>query len=123
MKKYKALPFFTTWVNTIRGQIVFTKRQRFVVVTGILTIGLLLTQLVSQEFRYPLVIVLSVAAYILSAFALREDIHGVEWLTLLTLPTFFTAAVALFYFLLPERWLTRLPVALLYGVGMYALLL
>ncbi len=82
-----------------------------------------MTQLVSQDFRYPLVLVLSLAAYALSAFALREDLHHIEWMTLLTLPTFFTAAVALFYFLLPVRWLTRLPVALLYGVGMYALLL
>ena len=29
----------------------------------------------------------------------------------------------MFYFLLPVRWLTRLPVAVLYGIGMYALLL
>ena len=101
----------------------FTKRQKFVVVTGVLTIGLLLTQMVSQELRYPLVLLLSLTAYVLSAYALREDLHGIEWLTLLTLPTFFTAAIALFYFLLPVRWLTRLPVALLYGVGMYALLL
>ena len=35
----------------------------------------------------------------------------------------FTAAIALFYFLLPVRWLTRVPVAVLYAVGMYALLL
>lgn len=100
-----------------------SKRQQFVGVTLVLTTGLLLTQLVSGDLRYPLVILLSLVAYGLSAFAIREDLHGAEWLTLLTLPTLFTAAVALFYFLLPVRWLTRLPVALLYGVGIYALLL
>ena len=41
----------------------------------------------------------------------------------LTLPTLFTAAVGLFYFLLPVRWLTRLPVVILYSIGIYALLL
>ena len=92
-------------------------------VTIFLTALLLLTQLVSLELRYPLVVILSVVAYFLSAFALREDLHGVEWVTLLVLPTLFTTAVSMFYFLLPVRWLTRLPVALLYGVGMYALLL
>lgn len=100
-----------------------TKRQQFVGVTIVLTALLLLTQLVSPETRYPLVIMLSIVAYGLSAFALREDLHGIEWVTLLILPTLFTTAVSMFYFLLPVRWLTRLPVAMLYGVGMYALLL
>jgi len=66
---------------------------------------------------------MAVVAYLLCAFALRDDLNGVEWLTLLILPTLFTAAVALFYFLLPVRWLTRVPVVALYSVGMYALLL
>ena len=101
----------------------FTKRQQFVGVTVLLTALLLLTQLVSQETRYPLVIMLSIVAYGLSAFALREDLRGIEWMTLLILPTLFTTAVSMFYFLLPVRWLTRLPIAVLYGVGMYALLL
>lgn len=100
-----------------------TKRQEFVIITGVLTIFMMLTQLVSTELRYPMVAVLSVLTYSLCAFALREDLRGAEWVTLLTLPTLFTAAVGVFYFLLPERWLTRLPIAALYAVGMYALLL
>lgn len=100
-----------------------SRRQQFVIVTVLLTGFLLLTQIVSLEFRYPLVILLSIVAYGLSAFALREDLKGIEWVTLLILPTLFTTAVSMFYFLLPVRWLTRLPVAVLYGVGMYALLL
>jgi len=70
-----------------------------------------------------MVITLSVAAYCLAAFGLREDLKGIEWLTLLTLPTLFTTGVSLFYFLLPVRWLTRLPIAVLYAIGIYALLL
>ncbi|KKU49487.1 hypothetical protein A2875_00985 [Candidatus Gottesmanbacteria bacterium RIFCSPHIGHO2_01_FULL_46_14] len=100
-----------------------SKRQLFVIITVILTIVLVLTQLVSGEFRYPMVALLSLAAYFLSAFGLREDLKGIEWMSLLILPTLFTTATALFYFLLPVRWLTRLPVAALYAVGMYALLL
>ncbi len=100
-----------------------TKRQQFVAITLVLTAGLLLTQLVPADFRYPMVAGLSIAAYSLTAFGLREDLRGIEWVSLLTLPTFFTAAIGLFYFLLPVRWLTRLPVAALYGVGIYALLL
>lgn len=101
----------------------WSKRQEFVIITGILTMVMMLTQLVSTDMRYPMVVVLSILTYGLCAFALREDLRGAEWLTLLTLPTLFTAAVGVFYFLLPVRWLTRLPIAALYAVGMYALLL
>jgi len=100
-----------------------TRRQQFVAVTVVLTALLLLTQVVPLGFRYPLVALLSVVTYALSAFALREDLEGIEWITLLLLPTLFTTAISMFYFLLPVRWLTRLPVAVLYGIGMYALLL
>lgn len=100
-----------------------SKRQQLVVITLILTLGLVLTQLVSTDLRYVFVVLLSLLAYGLSAFGLREDLKGIEWITLLILPTFFTCAIALFYFLLPVRWLTRVPVATLYAVGMYALLL
>ncbi len=100
-----------------------TKRQQFVIVTGLLACGLTLTQLVSEDLRYPAATVLSLLAYFLSALALRDDLKKIEWISLLTLPTLFTAAVSLFYFLLPARWLTRVPVVGLYAVGMYALLL
>lgn len=100
-----------------------SKRQQFVAITAILTTGLVLTQLATPELRYPMVAIISLVAYALTAFGLRDDLGGVEWLTLLILPMFFTAATALFYFLLPVRWLTRVPVAALYFVSMYALLL
>ncbi|MEK7129522.1 MAG: hypothetical protein AAB803_00745 [Patescibacteria group bacterium] len=104
-------------------RLTITKRQQFVAITLALTAGLILTQLASSDFRYPLVTALSLATYGMSAFAMRQDLRGIEWVTLLTLPTLFTGAVGLFYFLLPVRWLTRVPVAVLYAVGMYALLL
>jgi hypothetical protein len=100
-----------------------TKRQQFVGVTSLLTVGLLMTQLVTGESRYLFVFLLSLSAAGLSALVFRQELRGMEWLTILSLPTLFTTAVALFYFLLPVRWLTRLPVALLYGIGIYALLL
>lgn len=99
-----------------------TKRQEFVVLCLILTAGLILTQLI-PEYRYQMTVVLSVLTYIGSAIVLRRDLKGIEFVTLLTLPTLFTAAVTLFYFLLPTRWITRIPIASLYILGMYALLL
>jgi hypothetical protein len=100
-----------------------TKRQQFILVTLLLGIGMVLTQLVPVEWRYPMVGLLSLVTYFGARYALREDLKGIELLTLLTLPTLFTAAIASFYFLLPVRWLTRVPVVVLYMIGMYALLL
>jgi hypothetical protein len=101
----------------------FTKRQQFVIATFVLAFGLMLTQLVSPDLRYPMTVGLSLMTYVTSAIVLHEDLRGIEWIGLLVLPTFFTMAVALFYFLLPARWLTRIPFVVLYAVGMYALLL
>jgi hypothetical protein len=106
-----------------RITITISKRQQFVILTLLLTFGMVLTQLVPADLRYTMVAGLSVLTFAATAFAMREDLSGIEWLTLLSLPTLFTAAVGLFYFLLPVRWLTRLPVAALYAVGIYALLL
>ncbi len=117
--KQRVIKRFKRWERTQP----FTKRQTFVGITGILTALLMLTQLVPLDFRYPMVAALFIISYALCAFALREDLHGAEWGTLLILPSFFTAAVAVFYFLLPTRWLTRLPIAVLYAIGIYALLL
>lgn len=117
------LAFFTKRFKRWDRRLALTKRQQFVLITGILTTLLMTSQLVPLEFRYPMVAVMFLASYFLTAFGLREDLTGVEWATLLTLPSLFTAAMVLFYFLLPTRWATRLPIAILYAVGMYALLL
>lgn len=105
------------------SRIKFTKRQQFVFITVVLTAGLLMTQLAWEDSRYPMVLFLSLATYGLAAWGLSDDLKGIEWVSLLILPTLYTAGVSLFYYLLPVRWLTRLPVAVGYAVGLYALLL
>lgn len=111
------------WIRWER-HIELSKRQQFILITLVLTAILMFTQLISIEYvRYPLVVLLATITYIGSAFGLREDLKGVEWFTLLIPLTLYSAAVALFYFLLPARWLTRIPVAFLYAVGLYGYLL
>ncbi len=110
-------------VEQIITRLNISKRQLFVGSTLLLTLALISTQIVSGGLRWEIVLVLMALTYGLASVALREDLNGIEYLTLLTLPTFYTAAVYLFYFLLPTRWLTRLPIAFLYAIGMYAILL
>ncbi len=99
------------------------KRQKIIVTTVILSFGLLSTQLVDFNLRFIFIGGLGVLAYILSLWSLWEGINLTKAVILMILPAFFTIAVSSFYFLLPVRWLTRIPVAFLFGVLFYLLLL
>lgn len=99
------------------------KRQKIIVVASLLTIGLLSTQLVDFNLRFKFIAGLSILAYFFSLWALWEGLNLTKAVILLILPTFFTLAYTSFYFLLPVRWLTRLPVATLFGLMFYLLLL
>lgn len=99
------------------------KRKRFVLVSLLLTLGLLGIQLVGVEQRYEAIIFFSGVSVLLSIWALITDLKGVEWLTVLILPALYPASVALFYFLLPENIISRVGLLSLFGFGMYALLL
>jgi len=68
-----------------------------------------------------MVFILSIFSYLLTAWSLKEDIVGVEWLLLFILPVFFTASMSLFYFLLPARWISRLTISAIFAIGTYAI--
>lgn len=110
------------WIR-IRNKLSLNKRQQLVIVTLILSLGLMATQLTGEGVRLDFILGLGLGAYVLSALVLRQGLSGWEYMTLLILPSFYTIAVYLFYLLLPTRWLTRLPIAFLYAIGMYAILL
>ncbi len=97
------------------------KQQIFVIQTFILTLGLLLTQVIWTDYRFLLVFILASASYVLTAWSLKEDVKGTEWFLLFILPVFFTISVSLFYFLLPERWISRLITIIIFALGTYAI--
>lgn len=99
------------------------KRRKIILTSGILSLGLLSTQLVPFYLTYRFIEGLTILAYILALWSLWEGINRLKAVVLMILPTFFTLAVASYYFLLPVRWLTRLPVAVVFAVTFYTLLL
>lgn len=115
--------FINKIFQEVKNFFTFSKRQQFVIVTLLLTAALAASQLFSGSIRIDVLLALIGAAYLLSAFALRDVLAGWEYVTLLTLPTFFTGSVFLFYYLLPGRWIVRVPILVLYAIGMYAILL
>jgi hypothetical protein len=102
-----------------------SKRQKFVFASLLLSLGLLSTQLVTIEsyWRYIAILGLFIVSYFVSAWALFDDLKGVEWLVIVPFPGLYATSVALFYFLLPEALLSRIVIFLLFGLGMYALYL
>lgn len=99
------------------------KRQKIVIASVILSLGLLSTQLVPFYLTYSFIAGLAVLAFILSIVALWEGLNRLKAVVLMILPTLFTLAVASYYFLLPGSFLTRLSVAFLFGLIFYTLLL
>lgn len=99
------------------------KRKKFILTAFVLALGLLAIQLFGLAWQYQALALLAVCTYFLSAWSLAEGLEGVEWFSVLALPVGFTLGVGLFYFLTPDSWLARLPLIILYGIGLYSLLL
>lgn len=100
-----------------------TKRQKFILMSFFLTVILITTQTVNEDIRYLTIGFLTLATIFLSIFSLWGELSGIKYFLLLLLPVYFVAGSSLFYFLLPVRWLTRLPFALLFGTSIYLLML
>ncbi len=101
-----------------------TKRRKFLLVSILLSIGLVIVQRLPVESRYSAIVFFALAAYLLTAWSLFKDLKGVvNWVVNLILPTLYPVSVALFYFLLPQAATTRTVVVVLFGLSMYALLL
>jgi len=99
------------------------RREKFVLSSIFLSLGLLALQYVSLEFRYYAVAALGLVSYFVCAWALAEDLQRIELLMLVPVPALFTTAVGLFYFLLPSDILSKIVLLSVFGVGVYANLL
>lgn len=102
---------------------ILTKREKIIISSVILSIGLLSTHLVPFYLAYRFIGCLAILAYILSLWALWEGINKLKAGILMILPALFTLAAASYYFLLPPGWFTRIPVAFFFGIVFYTLLL
>lgn len=106
-----------------------TKRQRIVLVSIIMCIGLLFTLSNNLLFyRVQFVIGLGIVAYFLSLWALWEGMTKLKALMLLLLPSLFTVAIATFSFLIKPGWviplwMIKVFTSMVYGLSFYSILL
>jgi len=110
-----------SWPNFLLTKI--SKRKKFILSAFLLSLGFGVIEISKIPWRYQAIFLLTVLTYFLVAWSLIDGLFGIEWFTVLILPTLFTTSVGLFYFLLPGVWFTRVPVIILYGLGIYVLLL
>lgn len=99
------------------------RREKFVLASVVLSLGLLLVQYVGLDWRYIALGIFMVATYFVSAWALATDLQPYEWWTILPFPPLYAGSVSLFYYLLPSAFVTRVLILGLFGVGMYGLFL
>ncbi len=99
------------------------RREKFVLAAILLSVGILGLQYIPLSFRYVATAIFGVVTYVVSAWALSEDLQPFEWMTILPMPALYAMSVGLFYFLLPQNLFSRVAILVLFGVGMYALYL
>ncbi len=107
----------------VADKLAVSKRQILVFFSILMTGGLTVSLLSEGRSLYLLSLLLAIAAGLVTVWVLRKDLAGIKYFVLPILPFFFTFAMALFFQLLPERWLTRLPFMAVYGVSIYLIFL
>lgn len=100
-----------------------SKRKRFILTSIILSLGFIGIQFLQNDLRFPAIGVLGLSTIGLFYWSLKEGLGRNMTLLTLILPTLFTLGVGVFWFLLPTNLLTRVPVLIMYGVGIYVLCL
>ncbi len=107
----------------IPARFIISKRQTLVFFSILMTAGLTVSLLSEGRSVYSLSLLLGVFASLITVWVLRTDLAGIKYFALPILPFFFTIAMALFFQLLPGRWLVRLPFMAVYGVSIYLIFL
>ena len=103
-----------------------SKRQKFVIGVGILSVLLFFSELVLGKFGIFSIygaLFLSIVTDLCLFWAVRSDLDEQGEYAVFILPFFYTLSFALFYFLVPPRLLFRLELSALYAFGLYSLYL
>jgi hypothetical protein len=100
------------------------KRARFVAGAIFLTLFLLITQTVSFSWRYFSILGLFLLSFLFSTWSLSEGVGSwsVKIITAI-LPSFFSVAVAMFYFLFPESLVYQVFLLIAFGLVIYIVFL
>lgn len=99
------------------------RREKFLLSSFVLSFGLFATQYIPLEYRALGSLLFFLVAYLVSAWALFENLEGIEWLTIVPFPAMYAVSVSLFYFLLPSNFFSLILILVIFGIGMYGIYL
>jgi hypothetical protein len=99
------------------------KRQKFIIGVVVLSLTLFFSEQLFGRGGIYVVIMLSILTDLFVLWAVKKDLEDNFSLQVFILPLVYTAACALFYFLVPARLITRIGMTSLYALGLYSLLL
>ncbi len=110
-------------MSTFNLAAILTKRRKFVITSLFLSLGFIMMNFLESEYRFWAIGILTGLTVILFFWSLAEGLGRDATLLTLILPAFFTLGVGVFWFLLPATVFARIPVIILFGLGIYALIL
>lgn len=99
------------------------KRQRFVLSVIVLSLGLFFSEHRISLYAIIFSLLLALVTNLLFFLSTHTDTKENISIQLFILPFFYSLAFALFYFLVPYRFLTKAITASFYGIGLYSLFL
>lgn len=98
-----------------------SKERRFIISSVLLSLGFLGINFVDEPYRLLSILGLTFLTLIFFVFSLWEGLGLNSSLLSLILPPLYTLGVGIFWFLVPATIFARLPVVILFGIGIYIL--
>jgi hypothetical protein len=95
------------------------KQLRYVISSGLGAVCLFLAVGVPYPYSWIVLPLLCIVSYILTWFALLEDLKQGEWFVLFILPVFWTASWYISFYMLPMRFAIRVVFSLTYPLIFY----
>ncbi len=99
------------------------KRQRLIAAVLVLSIGLFVSEYFLGKSGIFVVFFIALLSDFFLFLALYDDLKDNFYWQIFILPFLYSLAFGLFYLLVPARFLTRIAMTSLYGVGLYSLFL
>jgi len=119
--------FTRIWLKRFsrKGSYLFSipKRQKFIIGVVILSLILFLSEQLFGKGGIYIAFLLAFLTCFFVYWAMRQDLKDNFSPQIFILPLIYTLACALFYFLIPARFMTRIGITSLYALGLYSLLL
>lgn len=104
-------------------RISINKRQQFIIGILVLALGFFFAENFFSHAGFLIAFVLAILSDVFLYWGLRKDLQDNNSAQIFILPFLLSLSFGLFYYLVPARYLARIVMTILYGIGLYSLFL